>query len=174
MFNAVQPDAPPGHGPERSDMTAADLSGCGGWFGGKEQTRLEGKRIDVLRGGSNLKKDSRISDLDVLLPRPKINEDWPQAGGYPNHAMHHLAASGPLAKRWNADIGEGTNEEAQLLAQPVVAGNRVYTVDAKAEVSAFDTRSGNRLWQVDRPHAGTGQRRRRRGRGGGHPLGPPR
>ena len=129
-------------------MVGLVLSGCGGWFGGKEQTRLEGKRIDVLRGGSNLKKDSRISDLDVLLPRPKINEDWPQAGGYPNHAMHHLAASGPLAKRWNADIGEGTNDEAQLLAQPVVAGNRVYTVDTKAEVSAFDTRSGNRLWQV--------------------------
>ena len=119
-------------------MVGLVLSGCGGWWGGgKEQTRLEGKRIDVLRGGSNLKKDSRISDLDVLLPRPKINEDWPQAGGYPNHAMHHLAASGPLAQVWNADIGEGTNDEAQLLAQPVVAGNRVYTVDTKAEVSAF-------------------------------------
>ena len=65
------------------------LTGCGGWLGGKTDIKLEGERIDVLRGSSNLKADTRISDLDVLLPRPEVNEDWPQAGGYPNHAMHH-------------------------------------------------------------------------------------
>ena len=103
------------------------LSGCGSWWGAAAEKPLEGERIDVLRGGSNLKTDRRISDLDVLLPRPEVNQDWPQAGGYPNHAMHHLAASGPLAQVWSTDIGEGTNDEAQLLAEPIVSGDRLYT-----------------------------------------------
>lgn len=125
------------------------LAGCGSWFGGTAEKPLEGERIDVLRGGSNLQTDRRIRDLDVLLPRPEVNADWPQAGGYPNHAMHHLAASGPLAEIWSTDIGEGTNDEAQLLAEPIIAGDRIYTVDAEAEVSAFDAKSGNRIWQVE-------------------------
>ena len=83
------------------------------------------------------------------MPRPEVNEDWPQAGGYPNHAMHHLAASGPLVRQWRSDIGEGSNNEAQLLAQPVISGGRIYTIDIEAEVSAFDQKSGSRLWRVE-------------------------
>ena len=125
------------------------LSGCGNWWGGAAEKPLEGERIDVLRGGSNLKTDRRISDLDVLLPRPEVNQDWPQAGGYPNHAMHHLAASGPLAQVWSTDIGEGTNDEAQLLAEPIVSGDRLYTIDTEAVVSAFNVKTGERVWQVE-------------------------
>ena len=125
------------------------LSGCGNWWGGTAEKPLEGERIDVLRGGSNLKTDRRISDLDVLLPRPEVNQDWPQAGGYPNHAMHHLAASGPLAQVWSTDIGEGTNDEAQLLAEPIVSGDRLYTIDTEAVVSAFNVKTGERVWQVE-------------------------
>lgn len=125
------------------------LSGCGNWWGGAAEKPLEGERIDVLRGGSNLKTDRRISDLDVLLPRPEVNQDWPQAGGYPNHAMHHLAASGPLAQVWSTDIGEGTNDEAQLLAEPIVSGDRLYTIDTEAVVSAFNVKTGDRVWQVE-------------------------
>ncbi len=125
------------------------VSGCGGWLGGTTEIRLEGERIDILRGSSIIEVDTRISDLDVLLPRPVVNENWPQAGGYPNHAMHHLAASGPLTKLWSIDIGKGTHDEAQLLAEPVISGNIIYTVDTQAEVVAIDINSGNRLWQVD-------------------------
>lgn len=125
------------------------VAGCEGWFGGSEQKPLEGERIDVLRGGGALKVDERIKDLRVALPRPDLNEDWPQAGGYPNHAMHHLAASGPLNQRWQSNVGEGSNDEAQLLAQPVISGGMIYTMDIEAEVSAFDEKSGARRWRVE-------------------------
>ncbi|MEE2997450.1 MAG: PQQ-binding-like beta-propeller repeat protein [Pseudomonadota bacterium] len=125
------------------------LTGCGGWLGGETDIKLEGKRINVLRGSSNLQADARISDLDVILPRPEVNREWPQSGGYPNHAMHHLAVSGPLTKIWKIDIGKGSNDEAQLLSEPIIAGNIVYTLDTQAEISAIDARSGNRLWQVE-------------------------
>lgn len=125
------------------------LAGCEGWLGGSVNKPLEGERIDVLRGGGAVVVDERIKDLKILLPRPDVNDEWPQAGGYPNHAMHHLAASGPLAQQWRVDIGEGSSDEAQLLAQPVIADGKIYTVDIDAEVSAFDEKSGDRLWRVE-------------------------
>jgi outer membrane protein assembly factor BamB len=125
------------------------LAGCESWLGGKVNKPLEGERIEVLRGGGAISVDERIKGLKVVLPRPEVNAEWPQAGGYPNHAMHHLAASGPLARRWSADIGDGSSNEAQLLAQPVIADGKVYTIDIKAEISAFDQNTGNRLWRVE-------------------------
>ena len=128
---------------------ALTLAGCSGWLGGSVKKPLEGERIDVLRGGNTIAVDERIKDLKVLLPKPDVNLDWPQAGGYPNHAMHHLAASGALARQWQSSIGEGSDDEAQLLAQPVISGGRIYTMDIEAQVSAFDEKSGSRLWRAE-------------------------
>jgi outer membrane protein assembly factor BamB len=125
------------------------LAGCADWLGGSVNKPLEGERIDVLRGGGAVAVDERIKDLKILLPRPDVNDEWPQAGGYPNHAMHHLAASGPLTRQWSSDIGDGSSDEAQLLAQPVIADGKIYTVDIEAKVSAFDQKSGKRLWRVE-------------------------
>jgi len=125
------------------------LAGCGDWLGRTDEKTLPGERIEVLRGTGLILADDRVADLDVLLPKPEANEDWPQAGGYPNHAMHHLAASGPLSRQWSADIGEGSNDEAQLIAEPIIENGRVFTVDIEAKVTAFDAQSGRRLWQVE-------------------------
>lgn len=125
------------------------LAGCESWLGGSVDKPLEGERIDVLRGGGVVTVDERIKDLKVVLPRPDVNAEWPQAGGYPNHAMHHLAASGPLALQWSTNIGQGSSDEAQLLAQPVIADGKIYTIDIEAEISAIDQKNGNRLWRVE-------------------------
>jgi outer membrane protein assembly factor BamB len=126
------------------------LAGCGtGWFGGSSEKPLPGERISILATESTLKADARLSDLDVTLPRPDRNDDWPQEGGYPNHAMHHLAAPGPLARLWSVDIGEGSNDEGQLLTQPVVANGRIYTMDIEAEVMALDAETGSRIWRSE-------------------------
>jgi len=124
------------------------LAGCDSWLGASENKPLLGERIGVLRGVGEIAIDERIQDLKILLPRPNLNDDWPQAGGYPNHAMHHLAAPGPLREQWRRNIGEGSSDDGQLLAQPVIADGKIYTLDTKAEVSAFDQKSGSLLWRV--------------------------
>lgn len=123
------------------------LSGCGSnWLGGSNEVALPGERISILTRDSSLKADPRIADLDVRLPKPDPNDEWPQEGGYPNHAMYHLSAAGPLKQLWETGVGEGTNSEAQLLAQPVIADGRVYTIDIEAEVHALDAETGARVW----------------------------
>lgn len=124
------------------------LSGCSSWLGDNESKPLPGKRISVMSLGSTLEPDPRLSDLAVRLPKPFVNPDWPQAGGVPNHAMHHLSAKGGLSEIWTADIGDGSSGSSQLISSPVVAGDRVYTMDVEGTINAFDTKSGSRVWRV--------------------------
>lgn len=131
-------------------MLALGLGACGSdWFGSSKKKPLPGERIEVLTRDVSVKADPRLDDLDVRIPRPDENADWPQSGGTPNHAMHHLAAPGPLARLWRSNIGEGSDSEGQLLSQPVVASGRVFTIDINAEVRAFDAESGSRVWRVE-------------------------
>jgi len=122
------------------------LASCSGWFGADENKPLPGERISVMAFERALEPDPRLADLAVRLPRAIENAAWPQAGGHPDHAMHHLSAKGELQRLWSADIGKGSDSETTLLGQPVIADGRVYTMDVEAEVRAFDAGTGRQLW----------------------------
>ncbi len=124
------------------------LSACGGaLFGDSDSERLPGERISILSLQQVSQPDPRIADLQVRLPRPHINTDWPQAGGQPTHVMQHLSLSDDPQKIWSTDIGSGSGNLVRLLAPPVVGDGTVYTLDAKGRVSALTTDRGKRIWQ---------------------------
>lgn len=134
--------------PMRAVSAAALLTllaaGCS-WFE-EEKKPLPGERIPVILQDADVTPDPRIADLRVMLPPPQANADWPQAGGYPDHAMHHLAVSGNLQRAWAVDAGAGSSANRRLLTPPVVAEGRVYTMDIDFDVSAFDAQTGGRIW----------------------------
>ncbi len=132
-------------------LAAMALAGCGsGYFGSsKDKEPLKGERISVLSLDTSLKPDKRIQDVEVRLPRPYRNADWPQPGGVPTHANYHLAVPGKLAVAWRVDAGEGSSDDTQLLASPIVAAGRVYVLDSAANLRAFDAKTGRQLWGVD-------------------------
>ena len=45
-------------------------------------------------------------------------------------------------------IGTGSSSSGRLSAIPLVAGGKVYTLDAGGTVSAFQAASGSRLWST--------------------------
>lgn len=140
--------------------TLLALGGCGGggWFGTTENKPLPGERISVMAFERALEADPSIADVAVRLPPPIENKAWPQPGGQPNHAMHHLSARGELDELWSVSIGRGSSSDSALLAEPVVADGRVYTMDSRAEVRAFDAETGRRVWSVPlRPQEGSAQ-----------------
>ena len=96
-----------------------------------------------------LKPDPNLARIAISLPKPTVNADWPEPGGYPNHAMQHLALPYRLAPAWKVSIGEGSGRYTQVLAQPVVEGGRVYAMDGGSEVGAYAASNGARIWQVD-------------------------
>ena len=94
-----------------------------------------------------LEPDPQIADLEVRLPRPWENAEWPQAGGLPDHAMHHLAFGDAPRRIWRASAGTGSNGVRRLLASPVVADGKVFALDAVGQVAALSADKGRRLWR---------------------------
>ncbi len=130
-------------------FAALILAGCDTFLGGSEGPPLPGERISVLNLDQTLVADPTLADLRVRLPQPRMNQDWPQAGGYPSHAMHHLALPDNLEIAWTADIGTSRSSDRLLLSGPVVADGRIYTIDASTTVTAFNAQDGEQIWRVD-------------------------
>lgn len=129
-------------------LTACDSN----MFGGKpDRPPLQGERISVLDYEKDLRPDEDISGLDSFSAGDMWqNDSWPQAGGNPDHAMQNLALSGKtLQKVWSSSIGEGSRKNLPLTAQPIVAGQSIFTLDTDAMLSSFSTKDGQKRWSVD-------------------------
>lgn len=132
------------------------LAGCSGlsdWFADMfsdaTKEKLKGERVSVLALDHALAPDPALAKLEVRLPKPVINVDWPQAGGYPSHAMQHLALDGPLQRQWTTGIGGGLSRNGAVLSQPVVEAGRLFALDARDVVIALDARTGREEWRND-------------------------
>jgi outer membrane protein assembly factor BamB len=128
-------------------LATLSAAGCS-WFESKKAP-LPGERISVLSLDRDLEPDPALAKIPITLPRPAVNADWPQQGGFPNHAMQHLALPDHIVQAWKADVGEGSGRYTRVLSQPIVANGRVYAMDGGSQLSAFDAASGKRLWRVD-------------------------
>jgi len=132
-------------------LATATLSSCAlpDWMGETQAPPLPGERISILTLEDNLKADPVIADLAVRLPRPYVNEDWPQSSGHPTHAMHHLAIGDAPQLLWRASVGAGSGDLERLMASPIVAQGLIYVFDAKGHVSASRAENGERVWRYN-------------------------
>jgi outer membrane protein assembly factor BamB len=130
-------------------VASMGLAACSSWLGGNSNPPLPGKRISVLTRENSLEAEIKGGAAEIKLPPPEANEDWPQAGGYANHAMHHMEVGEQLERVWRTGIGSGAGKRSRLLAQPIVAEGRVFTMDAGAEVRAVDAKTGSTVWKRD-------------------------
>ncbi|MDP8915997.1 MAG: PQQ-like beta-propeller repeat protein, partial [Pseudomonadota bacterium] len=73
----------------------------------------------------------------------------PLPGGTPEQAVEHAAAPATLNVAWRRDIGEGSGRGRQVTAPPVAARGRIYTMDARAQISAHDAATGAPVWRVN-------------------------
>jgi len=106
-------------------------------------------RISLISLEDELAVTGTITPDQVVLPAAYANTDWPQVGGNPAHVMQHTGASGPLKKIWSKDVGSGTSRKGRVIAQPVIAGGRIFVMDGKNQVSAYDAATGDRFWEHD-------------------------
>jgi outer membrane protein assembly factor BamB len=141
---------------------ALALAACGG--NKKDKTRLSGERISVMALEQKLAVDPVTADIQVHLPEPVVNLEWPQAGGYPNHAMYHLALDDSLSEVWHRKIAVGTHGNRRLMATPVVGNGTLFVLDADENVVAVDAETGKARWKIS---LGRGDEKRDSGFGGG-------
>ncbi|WP_265564404.1 outer membrane protein assembly factor BamB family protein [Sphingomicrobium arenosum] len=125
---------------------AAGLSGCGVFKKSESRTPVLGERVAVLGAEVEVGIDATTAALPFALPAARANEDWAQSGGNAPKAMGHLALSTDPQLAWRQSIGEGSSTAARLISAPVVAGGRVFTIDTRGVVRAFDAASGSLQW----------------------------
>jgi outer membrane protein assembly factor BamB len=145
-------------------VVAGLLSACGG--GKDKKVVLEGERRSIVELSEQVAIDPALSDVDVRLPKPYLNPEWPQAGGYASHAMQHLQLSPTPRIVWRAQV-EGASRNRPLVARPVVANGVVYAMGAGWEVSAFNADSGNVLWRTQIRSTGDEKEKEDSAAGGG-------
>lgn len=134
---------------------ASDLTST--WFVSAKKSDVKGERISVMSMDTSLKPDPELASVNVVLPPPYRNGEWPEPGGYAANAMYHLEAGGPLQATWQQDAGKGSDTDSRLTAPPVVAAGHIYVLDAEAHLYAFDARSGNPAWDKSlAPEGGDG------------------
>jgi outer membrane protein assembly factor BamB len=127
-------------------LAAVSLSGCD-WFD-KKKTPLVGERVPVFSDRRELEPDKEAASISVTLPPPIVNDSWPQAGGFANHAMQHVAIGDSPQVLWTADVGAGSSSSRILTTPPIVAEGKLFAKDAESTVSAFDANTGQRIWSV--------------------------
>jgi outer membrane protein assembly factor BamB len=127
---------------------ASVLPGCS-LFSSDNKTPLPGERIPVLGLDTHLEPDSKLMATAVKLPAPVVNRDWPEPGGYPNHAMYHLALPAKIGRVWEVSVGDGSSRYYRVMSQPVIAHGRIFAMDGGVQVSALDAGNGHSIWQVD-------------------------
>jgi outer membrane protein assembly factor BamB len=107
--------------------------------------------------------EAGVGAQPISLPGVTTNADWTHRAGGPDHRLSHPALPGALTLAFAVDVGEGNSRRARITSDPVVAGGRIFTLDARATVSAVAP-SGAILWQTD---LDAGSDRREDGSGGG-------
>lgn len=129
---------------------ALSLSACG-WLGEKEKTPLQGKREAVLQApAADALQNATTGEnaTTAVLPEAVPNAVWGQSLAYPTHNPQHLSLAGGLTKRlWSESVGKGIEKNRPVMAAPIIAEGRVYALDTAGQVSAFDVKTGKRLWK---------------------------
>jgi outer membrane protein assembly factor BamB len=142
--------ASPFRGILAAGLGAFALAACdSGLFGKIDAPPLPGERISVLLHERTLVPDPKTAGSEILLPAPSINVDWPQSGGYANHAMHHIETNEVLKPAWQSGIGSAADDQERFVAAPVVAAGRIFAMDVESTVTAFDAATGEDLWSVE-------------------------
>ncbi|GAM04871.1 outer membrane protein assembly factor BamB family protein [Novosphingobium sp. MBES04] len=125
------------------------LSGCklfGGGGDGGPKTPTVGERIPILsRIESGAEVDPSMAGVSVILPPEQVNATWAQGGGSASKSYGHLALSSKPSEVWSASIA-GSTQRARLAASPVVGDGRLYVIDTRGVVHAFNVETGSEVW----------------------------
>lgn len=130
------------------------LNGCSTWNsvfsneGKDDKVKAAGKRETVKAASLALKPNADVGSDWIKLPESTVNADWTQPGGTSDNVPGHPALAAKIEKAWRSDIGRGSGGDTRILARPIVAGGKVFAMDAKGQVAAFDPAQGKRLWRV--------------------------
>lgn len=128
------------------------LAGCGAF----DDPPLPGQRIGLGRDAP-APTGALSTAPRVQLGTARTNSEWAQEAGNAARAPGHVALRYPLTLAWHRTGLAGSSNDTRLIAAPVVAGGRVFTLDTASMVTAHD-QNGTALWSRSLVPAGENPR----------------
>jgi outer membrane protein assembly factor BamB len=130
-----------------------------------KEVASEGDRISIISADQKLEPAEALKGVDFALPPVETVTSWPLPGGTPEQSVGNANAAPNLAIAWRKGIGRGSKDGELIIAPPVEAAGKVFTLDGQAGVSAHDALTGAEVWRINmRP---SDNKRDREGFGGG-------
>lgn len=121
----------------------------------KKEAILVGEREDIRAVLTEEAGETTLASTEapaapppLSLPATRMNTEWTQSIATPATRTAHPALSRSPQLAWSVGIGAGDGKRNRITADPVVAGGRIFTLDAEARVSAVST-GGQLLWTRD-------------------------
>lgn len=126
------------------------LSACS-----EREVILEGERLDTrapldeaVPGADVAQDGTEDTARPITLAAATNLPSWPMRSATMRNAVPHLALSNAPAELWRTDIGRGNSRRHRITADPVAAEGRIFTLDARATLTAVGT-DGGVLWRAD-------------------------
>lgn len=119
-------------------LLAVLLAGCG-----ERDVILPGERVAIRASEAFVNQAAPVN-----FAAARVNADWTHRNGDADHLISHPALGGALSQIFAVNVGEGDSRRARITSEPIVAGGIVYTLDARARVTATST-SGAPVWAAD-------------------------
>ncbi|MDA9999953.1 PQQ-like beta-propeller repeat protein [Amylibacter sp.] len=111
---------------------------------GEKEDIVPGVRLD-LRSAVDAQV---LANKDLTLSQARINKEWTHRNGSQSHFIKHPSLSNEPSEIWSKKIGVGNKRRQRLSADPIIAENRIFTLDSNFGVSAFDV-NGEKVWAAD-------------------------
>ena len=108
---------------------------------------LNGDRIAIIAASDIIAADPAALAEGAGLPDAIDILNAGHPGLSAGHTGGNVKAALPFKRAWRASIG-GSGDSLTELAQPMVAGEQVFTVAPNGTVTAFDIKTGKTNWQV--------------------------
>ena len=108
---------------------------------------LDGDRVAIITTSDMIVADPAALAEGAGLPDAIDILNAGHPGLSAGHTGGNVRASLPFKRAWRASIG-GSGDSLTELAQPMVAGEQVFTVAPNGTVTAFDIKNGKANWQV--------------------------
>ena len=108
---------------------------------------LDGDRIAIIEASNMIAADPAAFAEGAGLPDAIDILNAGHPGLSAGHTGGNVKAALPFKRAWRASIG-GSGDSLTELAQPMVAGEQVFTVAPNGTVTAFDIKTGKTNWQV--------------------------
>ncbi len=113
-------------------------------LGGQDNDKpLSGARKPVLANAVNADKAKE----PVLLPQPVRISQWLQPGGTASNVVGNPALAEKISRKWRIRAAAASEGANRLSAPPIIVGNAVCVMDARATVRAFHADTGRKLWE---------------------------